>query len=416
MFLKKYVNTIKAEPLVFFMGSCVMMLTIMGTSVRHVSSAVFAILFLLSFVVIKDWYKVFSALSKLEKLFLAAFLLYMISGVLSFYNADDVDKYYRLFERYLRFALIIPVYLLIIRKNRSLLNYLYAGSILSGPFLLTVALAHYVANPEVPAQGYYHHIIFGQLAMLNVGIMLSLILTRDIERRFQFVIMLSMVCGLITAVMSQARGVWLVFPLYLIIAIFYIVKEKRLNSKAFAAAIVAIVALSILTPVGDLIKQRTGEAVTEVKRYYSDDMYASSVGGRLAMWDIAIDVWQQHPVLGTSPGDFDDEIVTLQNRGEYIGMPVHNSVHNIYLQALVGSGLVGLAALFFAVIYMPLRLMLNRDITDKSGRLAGFVTIASFAIYGFSESWTLRLSATSVFLVFIVVIVSHLSIGQSQKK
>jgi O-antigen ligase len=97
-------------------------------------------------------------------------------------------------------------------------------------------------------------------------------------------------------------------------------------------------------------------------------------------------------------------------------MPVHNSVHNIYLQALVGSGLVGLAALFFAVIYMPLRLMLNRDITDKSGRLAGFVTIASFAIYGFSESWTLRLSATSVFLVFIVVIVSHLSIGQSQKK
>jgi O-antigen ligase len=134
------------------------------------------------------------------------------------------------------------------------------------------------------------------------------------------------------------------------------------------------------------------------------------------MWDIAINVWQENPLLGTGPGDFDDEIQTLQKRGEYVGMAVHNSVHNIYIQALVGSGIVGLIAMLLAVIVMPTIVLLNRHVTDREGRLAGIITIVSFAIYGFSESWTLRLSAISIFLVFLVVIVSHLSIVRSQKK
>ena len=416
MFLKKYINTIKAEPLTFLMGAGVLMLAVMGTSVRHVSSTVFAILVLMSFVVIKDWFKVFASLSRLEKLFLAAFFLYTLSGLLSFYNVDDVDKYYRLLERFLRFSLVVPVYLLIISNGKSILNYLYAGSIISGPFLVAIAINHYIEYPDAPAQGYYHHIIFGQLAMLNVGIMLSLLLSRNMQRKYQLLIIASMLCGIVTAVLSQARGVWLVFPAYMLIAIYYIVKDKRFSARTLVGIMVSIVLLALLTPIGELIKNRTDAAVTEISRFYSEDQYVSSVGTRLAMWDIAINVWQENPLLGTGPGDFDDEIQTLQKRGEYIGMDVHNSVHNIYIQALVGAGILGLVAMLLAVIVMPMIVLLNRHITDREGRLAGIIIIVSFAIYGFSESWTLRLSAISIFLVFIVVIVSHLSIVRSQKK
>jgi O-antigen ligase len=416
MFLTKYINTIKAEPLTFLMGAGVLMLAVMGTSVRHVSSAVFAILVLMSFVLIKDWFKVFTSLSRLEKLFLAAFFLYTLSGLLSFYNVDDVDKYYKLLERFLRFSLVVPVYLLIISNGKSLLNYLYAGSIISGPFLVAIAIYHYIEHPDVPAQGYYHHIIFGQLAMLNVGIMLSLLLSRNMQRKYQLLIIASMLCGIVTAVMSQARGVWLVFPAYVLIATYYVVKDKRLNARTLVSILISVVLLALLTPVGELIKNRTDAAVTEISRFYSEDQYVSSVGTRLAMWDIAINVWQENPLLGTGPGDFDDEIQTLQKRGEYVGMAVHNSVHNIYIQALVGSGIVGLIAMLLAVIVMPTIVLLNRHVTDREGRLAGIIIIVSFAIYGFSESWTLRLSAISIFLVFLVVIVSHLSIVRSQKK
>ena len=103
----------------FVVGMSVLFLSIMGTSVQHVSSLMFSIIFLLSLSAVKDWAALYSSLSKLEKSFLIAFVFYMFAGVLSFYNVEDVDKYIKLFERYFRFLMIVPVYLLIIKKNIS---------------------------------------------------------------------------------------------------------------------------------------------------------------------------------------------------------------------------------------------------------------------------------------------------------
>jgi O-antigen ligase len=223
-----------------------------------------------------------------------------------------------------------------------------------------------------------------------------------------------MLCGIATAVLSQARGVWLVFPVYLVVAFFYAVKKKQISTLHSVMCLASIVLLSIVTPIGHLIQQRTTEGIAEINRFYQQDQYVSSVGTRLAMWDIAIGVWEQHPVLGTGPGDFDDEVMALQRKGDYLGMDVHNSVHNIYIQALVGSGLIGLVALLLAVLIIPLRLFLGHGYQNQEGRLAGFIVIISFAIYGLSESWTLRLPAISIFLVYISIIASHLRIIGSQ--
>ena len=394
--------------MVFSIGICVLLLAVMGASVRHVSSAMFAILFILSISAITYWKKLYFSLSNVEKMFLGALLLYTFSCVLSFYNVDDVEKYFKVLERYLRFTMIISVFFLIIKKKISVLNYLYLGAIISGPFLFLVALQHYLAEPDLPAKGYYHHIIFGQLAMLNVGVMLSIVLTKNLKRQYQLIILLSMLCGIAASVMSQARGVWLVFPVYVLIGIFYTVKDKKINTNYIAALLVTIVLLSIFTPIGSLLKQRTESAINEVNRFYVADEYISSVGTRLAMWRIAIDVWKQHPVLGTGPGDFDDEIKVLQNKGEYVGMNIHNSAHNIYFQSLADLGVVGLAALLFVICIMPLRLLFYENYINEEGRLVWFIILISYAIFGLSESWTLRSPAVAVFLVYVIVTFSHM--------
>jgi O-antigen ligase len=196
--------------------------------------------------------------------------------------------------------------------------------------------------------------------------------------------------------------------------VYFSIKTKRLSVRNIVSVFIVVALLLVATPVGDMIKQRTEAAAIEVTNFYTENKYVSSVGTRLAMWDIAIDVWQQHPVLGTGPGDFDDEVVALQKIGEYTGMPIHNSVHNIYIQALVGSGIVGLITLILVVFIMPLKIFFNKEQDDKDGSLAGFITIISFAVFGFSESWTLRLPVVSVFLVYIIVIASHLRIVNSK--
>lgn len=407
MFLKVYLNKLKSDPLFFITAMSVFFLVVMGTSVRHVASSAFAILVLLSITGIKHWKEQFLKLSLLEKAFLLSLFMYMISGALSYYNVDDVDKYVKIFERYFRFLMVVPIYLFLMKRRISVLNYLYAGAVVSGPFLLVVAVTHFYEYPDLPAQGYYHHIIFGQLAMLNVGIMMSVLLTRGLSRKLQLVIVASMLCGIFAAIMSQARGVWLVIPVYVIIAVYYAVKDKKLSIAHIAAFFLIIVSLSILSPTGELIKQRTEAAMNDVSDFYTQDKYISSLGTRLAMWDIAVDIWKRHPVLGTGPGDFDDEVRALQKNNKYVGMDVHNSVHNIYIQALVGAGLVGLVALM-AVLLVPIKMFIAKYSVDKGASLAGIVAVVSFMIFGLSESWILRLSIVSVFLVYITVISSHL--------
>lgn len=415
MYLKKYLNTIKAEPVWFIAGFSVLLLAVMGTSVRHVASTTFTILVLMSFSTIKDWWKIYVSLSSLEKLFLLSFFLYMISGVLSYYNADDIDKYVKLFERYFRFLLVIPLYLFLIKRKISLLKYLYTGVVISGPFLFLVAINHLLQYPDIPAQGDYHHIIFGQLAMLNVGIMLSMLFTLNISGKVKFVIFASILCGTAAAILSQARGAWLVIPIYLAFIIYSVMSSKKQGIVTAGVFIILAVVLSGVGPISDVVKQRTSEAITEVNRFYTEDQYVSSVGTRLAMWKIAVDVWKKNTVLGTGLGDFDDEIMELQLKGKYFGMDVHNSVHNIYLQALVGSGLVGMFALLFAIIFVPMRLFVNGVSVDKGASYTGMIMIVSYAIFGLTESWTLRLPAVSVFLIYLVVIVSHLYVSRLNK-
>ena len=165
-----------------------------------------------------------------------------------------------------------------------------------------------------------------------------------------------------------------------------------------------------------MVTKRVDVAVEEVRSYYSENRYISSLGTRLAMWDISIDVWKKHPIIGSGPGDFDDVIRELQAQGEYVGMDVHASTHNIYMQALVNAGLFGLLTMLFALFIMPLKIVMSSRNEQSTKSLVGLIMILSFSIFGLSESWTLRLPSVSVFIIFCIVIVSHICITADHHK
>jgi len=94
---------------------------------------------------------------------------------------------------------------------------------------------------------------------------------------------------------------------------------------------------------------------------------------------------------------------------------VHNSVHNIYMQALVGGGIVGLLSLILVTLYAPLRLFYDRCNIGSDEKLIGLITVISYSIFGLTESWTMRLSASSVFIVYIVIIAAHLKVRSTAR-
>ena len=396
----------------FFAGMCVLMLSVMGTSVSHVASTSFALLVLAGLFTMKRWKQAWTGLGREEKWLLYGFALYALSGFLSYLNVQDVAEYTKDIERYFRFLLAIPIYLFLKSYRIDVIRYLYAGAILSGPFLLSVAMYAYFENPNMPAKGQYHHIIFGSLAMLNVGVMLAILLTTKLSHFARIAVSVSILCAFTAAILSQSRGVWLAAPAYLVIVLYMTWRHSKKTAVIALLAIAIIASVVALSPAGDIVKKRITEAVDEVTSFYKEDRYASSVGARLAMWEIAVDVWKENPVLGTGPGDFDDEVIALQGKGEYVGMEIHASTHNIYVQALVNTGLFGIFVLLFSIFFQPVRLLYSSRYNNRTTSLSGLTVLLLFAVVGLSESWILRLPMVSVYIIYILVIASSLAVDR----
>jgi O-antigen ligase len=133
------------------------------------------------------------------------------------------------------------------------------------------------------------------------------------------------------------------------------------------------------------------------------------------MWNVAIDLWQQHPVIGSGPGDFEDTIIALKKSGKYRGMDVHNSIHSIYFQALADTGSVGLFVFLLSIFFIPLKLFLKTIDEHQTMALSGFILLLVFAVVGLSASWTLRLSPVSVYIIYMLSLVSGIYTSSDDK-
>jgi len=183
-----------------------------------------------------------------------------------------------------------------------------------------------------------------------------------------------------------------------------------MNLKIIVPALFLLVAAISVSPIGVAVGDRVKEATQEIGMFLSGEQNDSSVGGRLVMWDMAIDVWGEHPVIGTGLGDFDQEIELRQSQGIYESIAVHASVHNIYLQALATTGLFGFVILCFALIVQPLRIFYCSAAEPlNSAKLAGVMVFVVCSLFGFTESLILRAPLVAMYLLYLATLSATVS-------
>lgn len=412
MFVQELITEVRQKPLETFIGLSVFAIAAFGAVVKDVASFVFLVFFVTSMFYVSKWPLIWRSLGQIEKLFLTGFLLYFISGLLSYANVTDEYEYVKQIGRYLRFAFIVPLYLFLVRAEFDLIRFFIAGIIVSGPVYLLFASIGIYNNPGLPGQGYYHHILFGDTAMLNALLMLALIVTRKFSVLVRLLIFVSMLCAFYASVLSTARGAWLAAPVLITILAWYAVKTQSFSKKSISLVIAILLVMGALSPVRDIVVTRFVEAISEVKMFSSGEKVDTSVGGRLALWDVAIKVWKENPVLGTGPGDYDGDLEDYQGQGWYPGVHVHNSVHNIYLQALASTGVVGLLVFIPVFIIFPLFFLYRvQDSNRQLERLSGLVLIVAVLIFGLTESWTLRSPFIAIYVIYMVVIFTQAAKG-----
>jgi len=408
--LKAYIQKCFAEfharPLDALVFICVFAVGAVGVSVKDVTSSTLALLFLISLWHIGSWKQIWKTLSANERLMLAGLLLFTLSGFLSWFNNADHYEYVKQMGRYLRFASAVPVYLYLRGRSQDLSGWLLAGVAVSGFVYLGFALHSYFINPDLPAASGYHHITFGDAAMMNAGMIAVMLVSMRFPPRLRYVLFASMLCALYASILSQARGAWITLPVYLLLLGVYAVSIRGIKKRMLALAL--IVVLAALSPMKDVMVKRYHDAMNDINEFVSGEQFATSIGGRLAMWDVALDVWRENPLLGTGLGDYDNDLVRYQQAGRYASIDVHGSVHNIYIQTLATTGLFGFAASLFAIVLLPLRLFSSAAGWDHPLSLAGIVLVLSYALFGLSESWILRAPVVSMYMVYMAIMASSL--------
>jgi O-antigen ligase len=296
---------------------------------------------------------------------------------------------------------------------------LLAGLIISGPVFLFYGLTSIEASGvSLPASGAYHWILYGDIATLNALLMVVALLFGKGTQFLRVFLVVSIMCALYASLLSQSRGAWLAIPVCAVFLLIYVFRTKKISKRskgAIVAFFIIVPAIVSVSPHGSLFIDRIDQAVVEFKQFNDADKHGTSVGGRLALWHVAIDVWKENPVFGTGVGDFESEFVARQKKGIYRKAVVHSSTHNLYFHALAETGAVGFMAMIAALLVLPW-LIFRRVSADREDviRLSGQILILSFAIFGLTASWVLRAPLVAIYLAYLMAFASSIAVADTE--
>jgi len=322
-----------------------------------------------------------------EKFLLASLIL------LPFIVALDVffrDLRLRYLDYYLRFILVIPIFLALRQTKVNLTPFIIgimAGAIGSGIF----ATYQFVYINPTDVHGHIMKINFGNISLL-LGMMsfAGLLLLNEVrfKKIMLIVSLLAFVMGFSASILSGTRGAWLSLPFF--IALFFIISPITKNFKALSITALLIILFVTYTS-NDHFKIRLNSAYNNANSYFDGNSQAinTSTGLRLEMWKAAWKIFREQPIFGIGSGRY---LKILENKiksGDAPKMHLFDHPHSEPLYILVSLGLCGFAAYLFLYIsagyYFYSSLIQSSTNTIKYLSALGLMVVGSFFIFGLTN-------------------------------
>ena len=345
-----------------------------------------------------------------ERAVLLGFLAFCLMPFISLINADDIRYFFSRYERILKFLLFIPWYFMVRSVRVDLLRALLMGCVAAGFAMAAVAYYEVEILKAAVAEGAYHKIIFGDIAMLTALLLLAALTFHGGPLILQALMLVAAGSAIYASILSATRTAWLALPVGLLIIAWVGLMNKRRHWGKIAIAVMAALAVTISLSF-PVVKQQFAVSHENVSAYLDGSNPQTSIGQRLQMWGIALEVWRQHPLVGTGLGDFKHHVQEHVDAERVHLDLVFTHAHSIYMEFLATTGLLGLLVMLVCVLVLPLLLMIDRYRHAKSARsrnaaLLGGVLIVSFAIFGLTEAWTARSPMMSTYVVMLAVLMA----------
>lgn len=206
-----------------------------------------------------------------------------------------------------------------------------------------------------------------------------------VERRFVGWLLGAVAAGGMAALYSGSRISWVAL-LVALAAVLWVNRAAlgaRVSRPGIAIAALSLAALAVVA--ADTVPRRVDALAEDWRRISAEQEYDSSLGRRALLWQAALDLAREKPLIGHGP-----QFTKLSIRTHFppsSDLPLsYTHFHNGYLTALAESGIAGLAALL-ALLAVPAAVAVRalRNLPGPVERLGAamlLVVVATYALSG----------------------------------
>lgn len=383
-------------------------------------SSIFLLLLLPALYYGRGW----SALSLWERRLLLGYVVAFVVLSLSLVNAEELREGFKALDRYLRFSLIIPIYLMFRRYDLNLGRELVAGALVACVVMLAQALYQVEWQGGAFAQGHYHKIVFGDLAVWWAAVSALFVVTVIKSWKIKLALVVVVLMALYASLLSQTRGAWLfipVFPLILLWSQWRHLGTMR-NWIGVGAGVLLVVAVGAASQ-SESLAGGFKRGIQEIETFTKNPDAETSWGIRLNLWRNTLLLLQETPLLGTGVGDFKADMKQMVEDGRSWNVHVaeFNHAHSIYFDTLAKGGVLGFVATVTAFLLLPLlaflRGMRSAELPwERFYSIGGVLLIAAFATFGISEGLWTRNPFVNTYVICLVVFLAGMVNSQEAAK
>ncbi len=249
--------------------------------------------------------------------------------------------------KYLLLLLYLPFLSLL---NRERLPWAIGGLLVGYGFILSVGVYYWVVDREqgIPALG-LSYLRFS--AILGIGAIFSVYFaccSRD--RVIRIALLMFGLALLFLQFQQNARG-FLLATLFTLLVL--VCNHFRANIRRFVSLIlVLIVLVGLFAYTSPAMQDRWGQAQQDIAKLQQAD-YSSSIGYRLAMWDVGVHGILQQPLWGHgtgSPERYFSQTITQYKDGVYkdlLDFQPYAHYHNDWVEIGMHVGLLGIFSLLY---------------------------------------------------------------------
>jgi O-antigen ligase len=219
--------------------------------------------------------------------------------------------------------------------------------------------------------------------------------------------------GTLASLLTGSRGGWLALPLIFLLLAWRrdLVPRRVALALPLLAGTLAVLAYAV-PQTG--VRERVGEAISDVRLYLAHDPAYTSIGVRLELWRAGLMLVREHPWTGLDTPVYKRRMRTWVAQGRLrpilLAPPEPPHMHNDVLQALVTRGIPGLP-IWLGTLLAPLAFFWRRlGEAEKassawSAALAGLLLVLAYASFGLSEVifYSMKGSVFYALMVFLLM-------------